>query len=197
MYLMRHRVKRQTMGKEPRIMSRSVLQDINAGSLAFQPIIESFTTASAAGAGLAFAQADTASEIAPNTIVKYVNIKFETGLRDTAPAAPGFMEYAVIFIDKATSAYSIPGAFTSAFSTQTVGDIARNFYRGDCIWYDSFPISREIPQVVTCKIKLPDKACKYRRGSTLVLIMGHHGLNVADTTTDARTFLTLGYKAYT
>lgn len=177
-------------------MSRSKLLDIDAGSITHESLIFATRLASSSGSSTVYAGVDTEREVAPNAIIKYVNILFETGLRDTAPAAPGFIEYAVVFRHELEANYTIPAAFTAAFSTQTIGDIARNFYRGDCIWYGSFPISREIPQVIPLKIKLPDKCCQYKRGSELVLIIGHHGLNVADTTTDARTFLTVGYKAY-
>lgn len=184
------------MGKEPRIMSRSKLVDIDAGSLILEKIIESTGLAGTGGGGHVLEGADTKSVVSPNSCVKYVNILFETGLRDTAPAAPGFLEYAVVFRSELETTFTIPSSLTSGFGTLTVGDMCRNLYRGDCIWYGSFPVSREIPQVVPLKIKLPDKACKYKRGSSLWLILGHHGLNVADTTTDMRTFLTIGYKTY-
>lgn len=177
-------------------MSRSKIVDIDAGSLTHEILIDSGVFASAAGGNAVLTSSDTANIVSPNSCVKYVNITCETGLRDTAPAAPGFIEYAIILRTELTGAYAIPAGFTAAFSTQTVGDIARNYYRGDCIWYGSFPVSRELPVSVPINIKLPDKACKYKNGTELIMIMGHHGLNIADTTSRARTFFQVGFKAY-
>ncbi len=177
-------------------MSRSKILDINAGSLAVEEIYGPNKFLAATGTSPVLNVADTMSTVGPNTIIKYVNVMFETGLRDTAPAAPGFIEYAVIHIDRETGPYVIPASITGGFGTQTLGDLCRNIYRGDCIWYGSFPVSREIPQTVPLSIKLPDKACRCKSGAQLLLLVGHHGLNVADTTSDARTFLTIGFKAY-
>ncbi len=178
-------------------MSKSKILDINAGSIAFEQIVEptAFTSATL-GTQDIFENADLEKICSPNSVIKYINVRFETGLRDTAPAAPGFIEYAMVVLEEQAGAYIIPAGITAGFSTKTIGDMARQQYRGNCIWNGSFPVSREIPMVYDMKIKIPDKFCKNKVGKAIILLIGHHGLNVADVTTDARTFFSHQYKCY-
>ncbi len=191
------KIVRRTMGKEARIMSRSALFDIDAGSLTHQVLVKPSVFAGAlSGASNVFNEADTEMVVSPNAIIKYINIRFETGLRDVSPAAPGFIEYAIVILDQAGATYVIPAGLTANFGTKTVGDLCRNLYRGNCIWNGSFPVSRELPRVIDMSIRIPDKFCKCKNGQEIVIVIGHHGLNVADTTTEARTYFSTQFKAY-
>ncbi len=184
------------MGKDARIMARSLIDDNTPGSVSIIFIAEPTAVNSVTGTVDIFENADTQKICSPNSVIKYVNLRFQSGIRDVAPSSPGFVEYGIVALEEQTAAPTVPGAITAAMGTQTLGEALRNFYRGNCIWQGSFRVSKELPEVLDLKIKLPPKFCANKRGKFLVLFKTFKTLNVADTTTTARTFYSHDYKCY-
>ncbi len=178
-------------------MSRTLLQDNVVDEVTIVNVIEPTVLCGTGGTGHVFEGADTQDKCAPNSIVKYVNIRLESGLRDVAPRAPGFLEYALVFFEEQTAGPTVHASISSAIGTQTLGNICKNFYRGNCIWDGALAISKELPRVLDLKIKLPDKFCKNKRGHYLSFLKTYRSNDVSDTTTDCRTWYSHMYKVYT
>lgn len=194
--IMRHRVKRRTMGKELRQMSKSLLDDNVTGEVSIVSIIEPTQPTSSLGTGHIFEGADTEDICSPNSIVKYINIRFESGLRDVAPSAPGFVEYGIVVQDEQAGLPTVPGDVTSSIGATPLGTILRNKFRGKCIWNGSFAVSRELPRVVDIALKMPNVYCKNKRGRFVMLYKSFRTNDVSDTTTDCRSWLSFQFNCY-
>ncbi len=177
-------------------MTRSLLQDNIVDEITVHQIIEPTVTSSTSGGGDVFASADTEKICSPNSIVKYVNIRLQSTLRDVAPRAPGWLEYAIVVHDEQTAAPVVLASMTSAIGTQTLASIMRNLFRGKCIWNGAFAISKELPRAVDIALKLPDVYCKNKRGKFLTLYKVFRSGDVSDTTTDCRTWITTQFNCY-
>ncbi len=192
----RKRVVRRTMGKEPRLMSKTLLDDNVANTASIIKIMGPTQFTSVTGTGDVFENADTKELCAANSIIKYINIRLESGVRDVAPQAPGFVEYAIVFFEKQQAEPTLDAGITANLGTQTLGDLCRNLYRGDCIWEDAFRVSRELPEVANIKIKLPNKCMKTERGKYLMFLKAFRTNDVSDTTSDCRSWYSHNYKVY-
>ncbi len=192
----RRRIVRRTLGKEPRMMSRTLITDDITGTASLIEIVSPTINAGGVGTGDVLENADTAKIVSPNSIIKYINIRFQSGLRDVAPRSPGFVEYAVVIFEEQQSLPTLDAIITAGMGTQTVGDLCTNLYRGNCIWQGAFAISEQVPGVLDLKIKIPNKWCKMKRGMYIMLVKGAHTVDVSDVTTDFRTFLQVNYKCY-
>ncbi len=192
----RKRVARRTMGKEARMMSKTLLDDNLTLAASIIKIMGPTQFVSAAGTADVFENADTKDLCSANSVIKYINIRLQSGIRDIAPSAPGFVEYAIVLFQKEEAEPTLNAAITANLGTQTLGDLCRNLYRGDCIWEDSFPVSRENPAVANIKVKLPDKCVKTERGKYLMLLKAFRTQDVSDTTSDCRTWYSHNYKVY-
>ncbi len=181
----------------PRIMSKTLLDDNVTGAGSIIKILGPTIFASGIGTGDVFENADTKDICAPNSICKYLNIRLQSAVRDVSPSAPGFGMYAVVFFEKQKAEPTLDAIITAGLGTQTLGDLCRNLYRGDCIWTGAYPVSREIPNVVDIKIKLPQKCVKQERGKYLMLIKSFQTADVSDTTSDLRTWYSHDFKVYT
>ncbi len=193
---MRHRVKRMTMGKESRQMSRSLLDDNVTGNVSIISIVEPTVVSTTAGTGHTFEGADTKMVCSPNSLVKYLNIRLQSAIRDVAPQAPGFVEYGVVVFDEATTTPTVPASVSSAIGTTWLGTILRNLYRGKCLWNGAFAVSREIPAVADIAIKIPKVYCKNKRGKYIMLFKAFRTADVSDSTSDCRTFYSHQYNCW-
>ncbi len=183
------------MGKEPVTMSRTLLQDNVVDEVTIYEIIAPTVNAGTSGTGDTQA-VDTVKKCPPNAVVKYINLRLQSGIRDIAPQAPGFLEYAIVMFEEQGAVPTVPSSMTSAIGTSTLGNICKNLYRGNCIWDGAYRVSRELPEVLDLKIKLPLKGCKMKRGYYLCLFKNFRTNDVSDTTTDCRTWVSHMYKRY-
>jgi len=177
-------------------MSKSGIDDNTAGTASIVNVITPTIFAGGTGLGDVFENADTADKCAPNSIVKYVNIRLQTAIRDVAPEAPSFQEYALVVFEELQGAPTVDAIIVAGLGTQTLGDLCVNLYRGNCIWNGAYAVSREVPGVLDLKIRIPDKFCKQKRGMYLSLLKAVHTADVTDTTTDVRTFFSFQFKTY-
>ncbi len=177
-------------------MNRTLLYDTVTLTVNATNIIEPTADVSVAGTADVFDKADTERFCAPNSLVKYVNLRFQTSLRDVAPEAPGFIEFAVVVNDEQTTAPVVTAAMSANIGTKSMGNLCRNLFRGKCIWNGAFAVSRELPRVVEIAIKIPNQWCKNKLGKYLTLYTAARTADVSDSTTDFRTFLDIQYKCY-
>ncbi len=190
------KVKRRTIGKEPRKMAHTILANVTT-----TPIMDEITipTVFASGVGTAdvLETADTRRTVSPNSIIKYINLKFQIAVRkDVSPANPGWMEYAIVIRDELQATPVIDAAFAANFGTQTIGDIATNLFRDKCIWTGCAAISAEVPTVVPVTLKIPDKFCKQKRGMSISFVIAFRSSNSADVTSSMRLIYSHNYKCY-
>jgi len=178
-------------------MAKTLLQDNVVDEVTIAPIIRPTINAGATGSGDVFAIADTEVFCAPNSVVKYVNIRMESMIRDVAPEAPGMLEYAIVCFEEAKVLPIVDAALTAGIGLTTLGVMCKHLYRGNCIWEGARRISRELPEVIDLHIKLPPKFCANKIGKYLMLLKSFRTADVSDTTTDCRTWLSHMYKCYT
>jgi len=192
----RKRARRVTLGKEPRRMSRTLIQDLIAGVVDRIFVIQPTEDVSNSGTGEIFENADTNSVVSPNAVCKYVNARFQLSSKNVSPQNAGWFEYAFIIFKEEEVAPALNTDFTSFGGTQTIGDIAVNLYRGKCIWNGAIPISKEVPQSVDVKIKMPLAHCKWQRGMYLALISKFRADDATDTTSTVRFVYSHQFKIY-
>jgi len=193
----RKRIVRKTMGKEARTMSRTLLDDNTANTGSIITVVEASAVASTTGTVDVFKTSDTQKIVGPSAVIKYINIRLESGIRDVAPMAPGFVEYALVIFDEQDAVPTFDSGISSALGTNTLGELCKNRYRGNCIWEGAFALSREIPAVLDLKVKLPKFCCSQKRGRYIMLLKAFRTNDVSDSTSDCRTWYSHNYKCYT
>ncbi len=135
--------------------------------------------------------ADTKDTISPNTLCKYINIRFQTAPQDTN--THGFYEYAIVL---ATEQNTNPStAPYSGVNLNTLGDIAINLNRGKCIWNGCVPINQDQAQVLDLNLKIPSKWCKWQRGQFLSIFHYYRPSDIMDTAA-LKVILSTQWKAY-
>jgi len=193
----RKRRTRVTIGKDPRRMSRTNIQTLIAGTVDQVSTINSTIDAGVSGSGDVYENADTELQCSPNEIIKYINIRVQYSVKPgTAPAAPGWIEYAVVFFNEQQNAPALDGGIQSNFGIQTVGDTCINLYRGKCIWNGAIRVSKELPEVLDLKIKIPQRYCKMVRGSYWRFIHAFRSNDSTDSTTAIRSVYSHQFKVY-
>ncbi len=193
----RSRRKKLTLGKTGRQMSRTLLDDNVTLTVSIIAVVVPTINCSSVGTGDVFENADTVNIVTPSAVIKYINMRLESGVRDVAPSAPGFVEYALVVFDEMTTTPTVASGISTNIGTQTLGTMARNFYRGKVLWEDAFRVSRELPEVANIKIKLPPWACQQKIGRYFMLLKAFRTNDVSDATSDCRTWYSHSYKAWT
>ncbi len=195
---MRHRIKRRTLGMAPRRMSKTIVENKITGTPTSIDIVAPTVSTGSIGTGDVWENADTQDAVGANAIIKYLNVRSQVVVRaDTGGTQPGWFEYAVIRLEEQESTPVLNTAFTTASGLQTIGDIAVNLYRDKCIWNGAMPTSKEVPNQMDLKIKIPPQFCKCKRGSYFQLISMFRSSNSADVTSSLRHIYSHQYKVYT
>lgn len=177
-------------------MGKSLFQTLLTNVPQITTVIQTNTLASIDGSADVLENVDTKDIVSPNSVVKYVNILLQSNVTDTAPAEYGYIEYAIIAYQNETATPTVPAAITSAMTTQSLMDVCRNYFRGNCLYTDVFSMPATIPAVNKIVMKLPLKATKMKRGSHLMLILNFRSRDSTDTTSVSKTIINTMYKAY-
>ncbi len=177
-------------------MTRALLDDNVTGTASIIEVVSPTVNASTGGAADVLENADTEKICSPNSVIKYINIRLSSGVRDISPSAPGFQQYAIVVFEEQKTIPVLDAGITSGLGTQTLGRLCKNLYRGNCIWENAFPISVQQPWVENIKLKIPAKFCANKIGKYIMLIKSFQTNNVSDTTSDARTWYQHMYKCY-
>jgi len=177
----RRRFKRVTMGKDPVKHSHTLVSIIGNGSnVSVLGLIQTGAgDRSDDGTVKAIQQAaNTGKNVSVSDIVKYANIIIQAAVttegNDPQSQTQGWIEWAITWRNEEFK--TIP---STNLGTQTLGDIASQMFRGDCLMSGQFPVSVNLPNIETIKLKLPAKAIKWRIGNQLIL---HTIFRDADTT---------------
>jgi len=178
-------------------MTRTLLDDNVTLTASIINIVRPTVNAGITATGDVWESADTQDLCSPQSVIKYINIRMESGVRDVAPSAPGFVEYAIVVFEEMSAAPTVEATISSALGTRTLGDLCKSFYRGNCIWEGAFRVSRELPEVLDLKLKLPPKFCANKKGRFISLLKAFRTNDVSDSTSDCRTWYSHMYKVYT
>ncbi len=193
----RRRSKRMSLGKDPRIMGKSLINTLLTNVPEISSIIVPTEFTSVVGTGTVFDTADTKATVSPNSAEKYINIKFELSSdQETAPANPGWFEYGLIFFDECEATPTLNASITANITTTLLGNLLRNLYRGNCIWTDTYPIQTGIPIAPTVGIKIPKKFVTNKRGRCFMIISNFRSINASESTSKCKVNYETMWKAY-
>ncbi len=126
-------------------------------------------------------------------LIKYVNIQIEVAGRVIDDANQNsWLEWA--FVCKREADADIP---ITQVGTQTLGDIATNMYRNECIYTGMIPIGINQGNGQNLMIKLPKTKQYLRLGDTFVIFTYIRSSNsVAASTTSHRLIQSFNFKCY-
>lgn len=194
----RRRIRRVTMGKDG---------IKKAGTLIASPIgpaspITDFTIAetpnarTSGGATQAIRGGQDTNEMCNvGDIIKYVNLRIQTGARDSVEPedeTSGWLEWAVV---KYKENFFAPSS--SQLGVETLGTVCTRAFRGDCLLTGAIPVGGDQPSIADIVIKIPKIWCKMQIGSTLHLFCHFRSVNAASTAVDLNTsVLSFNYKNY-
>lgn len=179
-------------------MSGSFIDNLTVGVPQQTIICQPTVVASGNGTQDVFEDADTRNKVSANAIIKYMNLRLQYAIRDEpGEEESGWVEYALIVFQEEQSAFpALDPAISANIGIQTLGDLCRNLYRGKCIWNGAVRLSKQVPEVVDLKIKVPTTYCKQKRGQFFMLLAAFRSANAADVTTSIRQVTSWGYKTY-
>ncbi len=178
-------------------MTGSRITNVVVGGIAIDNIVVPTNVSTTSGSGEAFTAANTKTICSPNSLIKYINYRFQTGIKqDVGNARNGWIEYAIVVFDEQSTAPVVSAAMTAAIGTQTLGEIMTNLFRGKAIWNGAFEIAKELPRVVDVPIKIPQKYSKNAIGKYLAVFYTYRTSLSTDTTSEVRFVNTWQYKCY-
>ncbi len=188
-------IKRLTKGKTGTKHAGTLLANIGSGTVVItkQVIIET-----AAGA-----RTEAVQEIQDNAFtdetcrtgdcIKFVNIHIQAATRQpTISTSIGWLEYAVCWKREGETDLT-----NGSVGTLTLGTIATNRYRNDCIWTGFIPIFMNGAHGAELQLKMPKAKQFLKVGEELVLFVYFRSqLSTATETDNTRVVLSYNYKAY-
>lgn len=179
-------------------MSKSVF--VNGGLLVVGApqlidVLKPTDTVDSGGSKHIFEDADTKEICSANSIIKYINVRLEAGMKSDA-SNNGWLEYAFVCFMEQEADPTLNAGITADIGTQTLGDLCVNLYRDKCIWNGAIAISKELPRVLDLTLKIPGKFCKQKRGMYFAFIINHRSTSSTDTTGNMRVIYSHQYKAY-
>ena len=190
---MPRRIRRKTLGKEPRRMTHSIIDILagNAANVEVEQLIEPTAVVGSLGSVPVLEGADTEKIISPNAVCKYINIRM--CLSPDEQNTHGWYEYAIILFTE----QEIPptNAGFASINTKSLANLAINKYRGKCLWNGAVPINQDQAKVLDLSIKIPDKWCKWQRGQFLSLFHYYRPANAIETDT-LKNIWTTQWKCY-
>ncbi len=193
--IMRRRITRRTMGKDPIKKSTTLLANIGSSSPVTTVKLVTVPDRSAGGATQTIrADQTTDSEANVGDIVKYVNICIEAANRDANVEAvdSGWLEWAVGFQKETSGALAITN-----LGTKTLMDVAVKTLRGDCLMTGCIPIGSIQPITQNIIIKIPKNKVKLQLGSNMNLYCYFRSVESTDVRTDnVRLVASAIYKLY-
>ncbi len=197
---MRHRVKRMTMGKVPIKHASTLVGNIGPGDGSFFTHVIFSTEAGArlqsGGVQDVKEKATTGNLCNIGDVVKYVNVCIEcaprgvdsTNIKDDS----GWLEWALITQTEQNKIVQVTN-----IGVETLGVLATNFYREDCLMTGCFPVGSRQSMSVDLKFKMPDKCARLKIGRILQMICYIRGSSSTDTRTDSnRLIVSSHFKSY-
>ncbi len=187
------RRKRMTLGKQGIKHADSFINNIGSG---IAPT--AFTLVETdAGARTEIHQTIQNSSDTDNTcrvgdIIKYLNVHIQCAPRTAGLQDTGWLEYAVVWQREDVAKITITNVVT-----MTLGEIATNLYRNNCLWTGNFPINRNGANSVEMVIKCPKKSQTLHIGESYILYCWYRSNDATDMTIDnMRLIQSVNFKAY-
>ncbi len=180
----RRRIRRQTMGRTAVKHSHTFVGIIGNGSLVGTDTIYQTGAGDRSLDGSEKAiQSDstTGAKCAVGDLIKYVTIHLQGAVTQAGEGAftQGWIEWAVVFRNEVF--IPIP---TTNLGIQTLGDIATQMFRGDCLMTGCFPTSLNLPNCQDILVKIPDKARVLKLGTNLDIYTIFRDANTTDVATN-------------
>jgi len=196
---MRHlRKKRQLAGKVPIKKANTLLANIGAGSApgTMDVLITEAGSRSLTGATQTIKEsANTAQLCNVGDTVKYVTLYLQASGRPgvaTPNDINGWIEWAFVCVKESETALPITN-----LGILTLGNVAMNMYRNECIYTGIMPIGQAIPNSQEIKIKIPRQKQQIRIGDEWRFITSHRSNNSTDVSTSRiRLVKSFSYKCY-
>ncbi len=113
--------------------------------------------------------------------IKYVNLHIQAGPRNNIDAQQdrvGWIEWAFVCVRENETILPI-----TRTGLQTIGDIATNMYRGECVFTGMIPIGNAQPAVGEITLKIPKRKQKIKLGDQWRFITAHRAVDSASTST--------------
>jgi len=136
----------------------------------------------------------TTSEICRiGDLVKFVNIHLQVASRDfVAGDSVGWLEYACVWKRQEETDLTI-----AELGTLTLGTVATNRYRNDCIWTGFIPVGSNQPNGANLALKMPKAKMYLSMGEEFVLFTFFRSQNAASAQVNSiRSVTSYNYKAY-
>ena len=168
---MRHRYRRQTMGKIPVKHSSTLVDNTGPGVgsvFTHQIFVTDVGVRGLAGQNQTFKDtADNEAKCNVGDLIKYVNICLQGSPRGASPTNDndnaGWLEWAIVFQEERDAAPT-----TANLGVATLGVICSHAFRENCLMTGCFPMGTKQAMAQDIKIKLPKKCCRIRQGFVLV-----------------------------
>ncbi len=139
--------------------------------------------------------ASTAEVVNIGDTVKYINLFIQCCAREgigSSAEETGWLEWAFVQVKELEATLPI-----TSLGTLTLGTVATNMYRNECIYTGMFPINRNGANVEKITIKVPRFKQKIRIGDEWRLIAAVRSSNSADMNTASyRLIMSFMYKGY-
>jgi len=186
-----------TRGRTPIKHSGTLVATIGPATVPgkFSVLVPSGGARSAAGLAVNIQQnADTDTQTQIGSICKYVTFFIEAAATDAGKtsATQGWLEWAVTFENEQNLAIPITN-----MALHTLGDVAMQMFRQDCLLTGVLNLSVNQPQFVEIKVKLPRRCCQMKLGNRVSIFTSYRDSDAADVSTDiVRLIRSFSYKNY-
>ncbi len=185
--------RRQTIGRQGTKHAGTLLANVGPGSVPTKLIIIESEAGQRVEAVFALQdQAFSDETCRAGDLIKYINVHIGVSARSAVTDEIGWLEWAVIWKREGESDFA-----NTQLGVLTLGTVATNRYRNDCIFTGSIPTNRNSASFQEVSLKIPKSKQFLKVGEECVLFMAYRSSNSADVTTDdMRVVASYNYKAY-
>ncbi len=136
--------------------------------------------------------ADTDNTCMVGDLIKFINIHIQCAPVNGNLPDVGWLEYAVVWQPEDATKLT-----NTNVGTMTLGEIATNFFRNDCLWTGNVPMSKTAASSVEMTIKCPRKHQYLKIGDSYILYCYYRSSISTDVQTDnMRLVQSCHFKAY-
>lgn len=182
------------MGKTGVKHAGTLVANIGAASVPTKyVVIETDAGAREEGSQVIQGNATTDEVCRTGDLIKFVNLHIQIAGRDsTDEESMGWLEYAAVWKREAEADIT-----TTELGTLTLGTVATNLYRNDCIWTGFVPVGLNQPNGVNLALKMPKSKCYLKLGEEFILFLAYRSQFASGVSTiSQRLIVSHNYKAY-
>ena len=189
----RKKMRKQTMGKTGVKHAGTLVDNIGSANITKYDIIVTDAGARQETDQVIQGNATTDEVCRTGDLIKFVNLHIQIAGRDVAdPETMGWLEYAAVWKREAEADIS-----TTELGTLTLGTVATNLYRNDCIWTGFIPVGLNQPNGVSLALKMPKTKQFLKLGEEFILFLHFRSQFASGTSAiSQRLIVSHNYKAY-